>query len=413
MLPPVLTRLPPSEAQPPDKPGSAWLRRLVWLLVWLAAFGFGWFVWWSQRYSQSLTPPSASSFDLGGGQAFRPLDRLSSADIAFSLGRLGQFEELSWIATQAKDSAHLAHLVVASEPVVTKPLTVNSTIRTKADINIYQVQAGETIDSLAVKFSVPADSIRWSNNLTGRSLAAGQELLIPPSGLEGIVYRVGIDDETIEALSKWFQFRDDQVIGFNDIIDRRLTIGELVFLPNATPKQLARPVVAFGPGQIPGSAVSPIPGGTATTCIGCRAVQAGEVIGKVGNTGWSTGPHLHLEIYDHSGRRTDPWVFLKRRGLVWPVAGRVSAGYNLSHQGLDLAAPQGTIIKSIAGGEIIYRGCAWQGRRWSTFIVIIDHGGYYSMSIHLQSPNNDRYQACQINRRGNYGQKSIDYDTNY
>ena len=411
-MPPSLTPIGLPEPDEPARPAGRW-RWLRWPAIGLLLVVFAWFVWWSQHYGPVLTPPPAASFDFGAGQTFRPLDRLSSTDIAFSLGRLSQFEELSWIAAQAEDSEHLAHLVVASEPVVVKPLTVNSTIRTRADIIVHQVQAGETVSSLAIRSAVPPDSIRWSNGLNGDSLSPGRELLIPPPGLEGIVWRVGIDDN-LDGLAKRFQFRREQVIGFNDLVDEQLTIGELIFLPLASPIQVETPVVVFGPRQTPGLSVSPIPTGTSETCIGCRPVQAGDIIGKIGNTGWSSGSHLHLEIYDRSGRRTDPWVFLKRQsGLVWPVDGRVSDGFDLAHQGLDLATTEGTPIKSIAAGEIVYRGCAWAATRWATFVVVIDHGGYYSMSIHLQAPNNDRYRACQINLRNRYGQKSIDYDTLY
>jgi murein DD-endopeptidase MepM/ murein hydrolase activator NlpD len=44
------------------------------------------------------------------------------------------------------------------------------------------------------------------------------------------------------------------------------------------------------------------------------AVKAGQVIGEVGNTGYSYGTHLHLEIHE-KGTPVDPIVFLKERGV--------------------------------------------------------------------------------------------------
>lgn len=44
-------------------------------------------------------------------------------------------------------------------------------------------------------------------------------------------------------------------------------------------------------------------------------VSAGEKIAEVGNRGNSTGPHLHLEIWDEDGTKIDPARWLRRNGV--------------------------------------------------------------------------------------------------
>ncbi|MEZ4386017.1 MAG: peptidoglycan DD-metalloendopeptidase family protein [Candidatus Krumholzibacteriia bacterium] len=56
-------------------------------------------------------------------------------------------------------------------------------------------------------------------------------------------------------------------------------------------------------------------GSTTTKAVG-QPVAQGEYLGTVGSSGNSTGPHLHLEMYDPQGHLLDPWD-----GSCNPLAG--------------------------------------------------------------------------------------------
>lgn len=47
-----------------------------------------------------------------------------------------------------------------------------------------------------------------------------------------------------------------------------------------------------------------------------QAVTPGQVVGQVGTTGDSTGPHLHLEIHPAGGADVDPQPWVKARGVA-------------------------------------------------------------------------------------------------
>lgn len=46
-------------------------------------------------------------------------------------------------------------------------------------------------------------------------------------------------------------------------------------------------------------------------------VKAGEQIAEIGNRGYSTGPHLHLEIWDADGTKRNPIPWLQEHGIAF------------------------------------------------------------------------------------------------
>jgi murein DD-endopeptidase MepM/ murein hydrolase activator NlpD len=46
-----------------------------------------------------------------------------------------------------------------------------------------------------------------------------------------------------------------------------------------------------------------------------QRVQAGEQIARMGNRGFSTGPHLHFEVWNPDGKKINPLTWLNSKGI--------------------------------------------------------------------------------------------------
>jgi murein DD-endopeptidase MepM/ murein hydrolase activator NlpD len=46
-------------------------------------------------------------------------------------------------------------------------------------------------------------------------------------------------------------------------------------------------------------------------------VDAGEMIAEIGNRGYSTGPHLHLEVWSADGAKINPVAWMRKRGIEY------------------------------------------------------------------------------------------------
>ncbi len=185
--------------------------------------------------SPKSSPVASSSLPAGNSDlAVSALDQVSSADIAVHVARMTNLDEAVSVANKA-DTANAQLAVSAADvTVVAKPQVVATALKSKKDIQTYVVQAGDTIPSLAAKFGITSDTIRWSNGLTGDNVAPGKELVISP--VNGLVYVVKAGD-TADSLASKYRANKDQIIAFNDAEIGGLKVGERIVIPdgNATP----------------------------------------------------------------------------------------------------------------------------------------------------------------------------------
>jgi murein DD-endopeptidase MepM/ murein hydrolase activator NlpD len=97
-------------------------------------------------------------------------------------------------------------------------------------------------------------------------------------------------------------------------------------------------------------------------------------------------------------RPRTPFRLEKKDGFLWPVAGKITSNFGRRgatfHDGIDIAAPEGTPIRAIESGEVLYSD---RLRGYGNLIIIRHLGGFASVYAHNRR---NRVREGQKIRRG-------------
>lgn len=190
------------------------------------------------RHKQPATTQTPAVFQHTADKkaAISPVDKLTASDVAVNVAKATALYETTQVAQQAQ-SAKVAVLMSTSDTAIAaKPQVIDTPLKSWRDIKGYVVQQGDSVTSVAQKFGVTSDSVRWSNNITGDALTPGAQLFIPPS--EGIAYTVAAGD-TPESLATKFRATAERISADNDAELSPLVVGRRIFIANG---QIAAPV---------------------------------------------------------------------------------------------------------------------------------------------------------------------------
>lgn len=223
---------------------------------------------------------------------------------------------------------------ISAAPSVLSASTDNPRIDTQISSKVrdsiidYQVQSGDTVTSIANKFGVSTNTIKWQNNLTSDKVKVGQTLKILP--VTGIAHTV-VKGDTVYSIAKKYDSEAQAIVDFpfntfsNDETFE-LAIGQTIIVPD---------------GVMPS---------VQTTA---RARQMTPNAGAVTASGL----------------------------FVWPTQGVITQRFSWYHPGIDIANPSGPLCMAADSGRVIYAG--WDTTGYGN-MVLVDHGnGYKTRYGHL------------------------------
>lgn len=102
----------------------------------------------------------------------------------------------------------------------------------------YVVADGETMESIASKYKLTTDQIRWSNGKKTTAVSAGDVLYLPSTG--GIVYTVKSGDTISDIVSKYGS-SETEIIALNDLEISGLSEGMRILIKGGTLPETERP----------------------------------------------------------------------------------------------------------------------------------------------------------------------------
>lgn len=198
----------------------------------------------------------------------------------------------------------------------------------------YTVQKGDTISTIAEKFGISTQTIKWQNNLINDNLSVGDSLEILP--VTGVAYKVQSGD-TVYTIAKKFDTVPQKIVDFpfNDFANPEtfsLVSGQILIVPDG---------------------VKP-----------------------------SEQPFIKRQIYIAQGPTS-----VSSAGFTWPISGGISQFASWYHMALDITNPTGTPIVAAQGGTVtkISTG-TWDGG-YGNNIIIDGGGGYQTLYAHMSGVN--------------------------
>lgn len=206
---------------------------LPYVAVFLVIFGV------AKIGAETKNDPSADNINMNtiaAGDYNVSADQLSTLYVVANLSGSFDLASTDSVAGNYVTASVMKGISQTSTDKIEKPNWINTNI--SRGVVVHEVKPGETMESIARKYGLTTDQIRWSNGLKTTAINPGDSLKIP--SVAGIVYTAKAGD-TPESLAARYGSSAERIIAANDLEGVGITEGAQIVLPGGTLPNTERP----------------------------------------------------------------------------------------------------------------------------------------------------------------------------
>lgn len=156
------------------------------------------------------------------------VDQIAAATVASTVAQTLDLSVQDNVQNLAVSLNAKTDLAQTDSSVLTKPQIIEKNSGRKG-VTTYTTAQGDTVQSIAARFGVSEDSIRWANNLAVDSLGAGKQISIPST--TGVVYTIKAGDSAASLADK-YKADADRIVAYNDLELTGLNPGTVIIVPD-------------------------------------------------------------------------------------------------------------------------------------------------------------------------------------
>lgn len=178
---------------------------------------------------------SASSSSVATSQP--SVDQLVATNVAAGIAESTDLPIATNVANLSVSLTAEHQIAQSDSNAINKPQIVQPTADSRA-IQHYTAQAGDTAETIAAKFGISADTVKWANNLSTDAISAGKDLVILPT--TGVMYTVQNGD-TVASIASKYQADAERITSFNDLELTGAVPGKTIIIPGGVLPTNERP----------------------------------------------------------------------------------------------------------------------------------------------------------------------------